>query len=80
VDDRVTRILSKVPGISDIPVLGKLFQSTSFTKSKTELLVLVTPRIVKPFSPGETPAGPQFPVPFLPPAAPDGSTQPTAKP
>ena len=80
VDDRVTKILSKVPGIGDIPVLGKLFQSTSFNRSKTELLVLVTPRIVKPFSPSETPAGPQFPIPFLAPAAPEGSTQPTAKP
>jgi pilus assembly protein CpaC len=80
VDDRVTKILSKVPGIGDIPVLGKLFQSTSFNRSKTELLVLVTPRIVQPFSPSETPAGPQFPIPFLVPAAPEGSTQPTAKP
>src|SRR5580692_6711423 len=34
VDDRVTKILSKVPGIGDIPVLGKLFQSTSFNRSK----------------------------------------------
>ena len=80
VDNRVTRILSKVPGIADIPVLGKLFQSTSFQKSKTELVVLVTPKIVKPAATTETPAGPQFPVPFLPPATAGGSAQPTAKP
>jgi pilus assembly protein CpaC len=80
VDDRVTKILSRMPGIADIPVLGKLFQSTSFNRTKTELLVLVTPRIVRPSSSSEVPAGPQFPVPFLPPAAPEGSTQPVAKP
>ena len=80
VDNRVTRILSKVPGIADIPVLGKLFQSTSFQRSKTELVVLVTPKIVKPAETTETPAGPQFPVPFLAPAMPEGSTQPASKP
>lgn len=80
VDDRVTRILSKVPGIGDLPVLGQLFRSTSFNKSKTELLILVTPRIVKPLSPGELPPGPQFPTPFMPPAAPEGTSQPAAKP
>jgi pilus assembly protein CpaC len=82
VDDRVTKILNKVPGIGDLPVLGQLFRSTSFTKSKTELLVLVTPTIVKPLSPGQIPAGPQFPDAFMPPAtaAPGGATQPVAKP
>jgi pilus assembly protein CpaC len=80
VDNRVTRVLSRVPGIADIPVLGKLFQSTSFNRSKTELLVLVTPRIVKTTLPEPTPAGPQFPVPFLAPATPEGSPQPAAKP
>jgi pilus assembly protein CpaC len=80
VDDRVTRILSKVPGIGDVPILGKLFQSVSFSKSKTELLVLVTPRIVKPVSTDQPPAGPQFPVPFLAPSAPEGNAQPVAKP
>jgi Flp pilus assembly secretin CpaC len=53
----------------------------SFNKSKTELLILITPRIVKPLSPDQIPAGPQFPTPFLPPAtAPAGTTQPAMKP
>jgi pilus assembly protein CpaC len=65
VDNRVTEILSKVPGIGDIPVLGKLFQSKSFSKSKNELLVIVTPHIVHPSSPGQVPHGPNFPQPFL---------------
>ena len=83
VDDRVTRLLSKVPGIGDLPVLGQLFRSESFSKSKTELLILITPRIVKPLLPGQIPAGPQFTTPFMTPAAsaaPDGTTQPAAKP
>jgi pilus assembly protein CpaC len=80
VDDRVTTLLSKVPGIGDLPVIGQLFRSKSFTKSKTELLILVTPRIVKPLSAGEVPAGPKFPTPFLAPDKMDGTSQPAAKP
>jgi pilus assembly protein CpaC len=80
VDDRVTKVLSKMPGIGDLPVLGPLFRSTSFTKSKTELLILVTPRIVKPLNPGEIPAGPQFPNPFMAPATAGGTPQPVVKP
>jgi len=80
VDDRVTRILSKVPGIGDIPVLGKLFQSTSFNRSKTELLVLVTPKVVRPAAQEQAPAGPQFPIPFLVPSTPEGNAQPSNKP
>src|SRR5665213_122438 len=68
VDDRVTRLMSKVPGIGDLPVLGQLFKSVQCSKSKTELLILITPRIVKPLSPNEIPAGPQFPTPFMEPA------------
>jgi len=79
VDDRVTKLLSKVPGIGDLPVLGQLFRSVSFNKSKTELLILITPRIVKPLSPNELPAGPQFPSPFLPPAV-AGTSKPAARP
>ena len=65
VDNRVTEILSKVPGIGDIPVLGKLFQSKSFNKSKNELLVIVTPHVVRPLNPDQVPHGPNFPQPFL---------------
>ncbi|HXH86958.1 MAG TPA: type II and III secretion system protein family protein, partial [Nitrospira sp.] len=68
VDDRLTRVASKIPGLGDIPVLGHLFQSYSLNKTKTELLVMVTPRIVKPYEQGQAPAGPQFPEPFMTPA------------
>jgi len=47
-DQRVTEALSKVPGIGDIPILGKLFQSKTRTPTNSELLVIVTPEIVKP--------------------------------
>jgi pilus assembly protein CpaC len=67
VDNRVQEQLNKIPGISDLPILGKLFQSKSLQKSKTELLVVVTPRVVKPPFPA-LPASPAFPVPFMPPA------------
>ncbi len=66
--NQVTQQLSKIPGLGDIPLLGKLFQSESLQKNKSELLVLVTPQIVHPLPPGEVPNGPQFPKHFLPPA------------
>jgi pilus assembly protein CpaC len=79
IDNRVTQLLSKIPGIGDIPVLGKLFQSTSFTKSKTELLVIVTPHIVRPLNPDQAPHGPNFPQPFLDQVSPAQSPTPASK-
>ena len=73
-DNRVTKTLEKIPGLGDIPLLGKIFQSESLTKNKTELLVLVTPQIVHPLPPGQAPNEPQFPMKFLPPAT-SGSGQ-----
>jgi pilus assembly protein CpaC len=67
-DNRVTKTLEKIPGLGDIPLLGKIFQSENPSKNKTELLVLVTPQIVHPLPPGQVPAGPQFPMRFMPPA------------
>jgi pilus assembly protein CpaC len=64
-DNRVTEQLEKIPWIGDVPVLGKLFQSKSFQRSKDELIVVVTPTIVKPSNPGQQPQSPKFTVPFL---------------
>lgn len=47
-DNTVTDQLSKVPGLGDIPLFGKLFQSRSRTKNNSELLVVVTPELVQP--------------------------------
>ncbi|MBI2815368.1 MAG: type II and III secretion system protein family protein [Acidobacteria bacterium] len=63
--NQVTSQFSKIPGIGDIPILGKLFQSRAMNKSRNELLVMVTPRIVRPDAPPPVPSEPQFPIPFL---------------
>lgn len=65
IDNRVTELASKVPWLGDVPFLGKLFQSKSFTKNNTELLVTVTPQIVRPLESGQLPPLPSFPVPFM---------------
>jgi len=65
VDNRITEIMNKIPGIGDIPILGKLFQSKQLNKSKNELLVIVTPHVVKPLNPDQYPHGPTFPQPFM---------------
>ncbi|MDQ1814623.1 type II and III secretion system protein family protein [Massilia sp. CCM 9210] len=48
--NNVTETLSRFPGLGDIPVLGALFRSTEFQKDQTELIFIVTPRLVKPAS------------------------------
>ena len=47
-NNQTTENLSKVPGIGDIPIIGKLFQSKSLQRNHTELLVIITPEIVRP--------------------------------
>lgn len=64
-DNRVTETLSKVPGLGSIPLFGKLFQSRSVTKNKTELLVLVTAEIVRPIPTDQPAPSIGFPSPFM---------------
>ena len=40
--------ISGLPWLADIPILGLLFRSTGFQRNETELVILVTPRLVKP--------------------------------
>jgi pilus assembly protein CpaC len=40
--------MQKFPLLGDIPILGALFRSSSFIKSETELVIIVTPHLVKP--------------------------------
>jgi len=47
--DSVLTDVQKFPLLGDIPILGTLFQSKSFIKRKTELVIVVTPHLVKPF-------------------------------
>ncbi len=78
-DHRVTQVMDKIPWIGDVPILGKLFQSSNLQKSNEELLVLVTPHIVKPYGPGQAPAGPKFPVQFMTWPPPPSALKPGSK-
>lgn len=42
--------VSRVPGLADIPILGALFRSQNYRRNETELVIVVTPYIVKPTS------------------------------
>lgn len=45
--------INQVPLLGNIPILGALFRSTQFQKGETELLIIVTPRLVKPIRPDQ---------------------------
>jgi len=62
-DNRVTDIYNKIPGLGDIPILGAFFRSKSLQKSNSELMVLCTVRRVSPST--ETPTLPKDPKPFI---------------
>ena len=57
---------SNVPFLSKIPIIGYLFKSNADRKERTELMVLVTPRLVRPLNPDEVPPLPTMPGRFLP--------------
>jgi pilus assembly protein CpaC len=48
VQDNVRQTYNRIPGLSQVPVLGTLFRSRDFNRSETELVILVTPYISKP--------------------------------
>ncbi|HEY7615982.1 MAG TPA: hypothetical protein VH744_04205, partial [Terriglobales bacterium] len=74
-DNRVTSIVNKIPGLGDIPILGNFFKSKSLQKSNAELMVLCTVRLV---SPGVAPpAGPKNPQPFMDRDKFDGGSKPS---
>jgi pilus assembly protein CpaC len=50
--DQHRNIINKYPLVGDLPVLGALFRSKNFQKSETELVILVTPHLVKNQPPG----------------------------
>ncbi|QQX82305.1 type II and III secretion system protein family protein [Shewanella sp. KX20019] len=50
ISDTLRENLDKLPGLGDIPVLGQLFTSKSFQNGQSELVILVTPRLVRPFN------------------------------
>lgn len=68
IDDRTTESLSRIPGLANIPLLGLLFRSRNESRSKTELIVLVTPEIVEPMSASDPKILPSMPLGLMAPA------------
>jgi pilus assembly protein CpaC len=66
IDQNLNETLRRVPGLGDIPVLGYLFRSQAYQKNATELVVMITPHIIRRDSPGVTPNLPGLVQPFLP--------------
>ena len=66
-DHRTTEIMSKMPGISSIPILGDLFRSKNFNHSVVELVIIVTATVVDPLtsSPQAEPEQPKMATPNL---------------
>jgi pilus assembly protein CpaC len=52
-NEELREIITKFPGLGDLPVLGNLFRSQKFIKGETELMILITPRLAKPIDPSK---------------------------
>ncbi|MGS0682878.1 type II and III secretion system protein family protein [Shewanella sp. 125m-7] len=50
ISDTLRENIDKLPGLGDVPVLGQLFTSKSFQSGQSELVILVTPRLVRAFN------------------------------
>jgi pilus assembly protein CpaC len=48
--NNISHNISKFPGLGDVPILGLLFKSDRFQRDETELVIIITPYIVKPVS------------------------------
>jgi len=70
IDNQITETISKIPGLSSLPILGNLFKSRTANKTNTELVVLVTPEITMPLQAGEGKPSPAMPKDFLVPVTP----------
>nr|WP_245340391.1 type II and III secretion system protein family protein [Mesorhizobium sp. WSM4313] len=55
---KTTKIQNQVPWLGQVPVVGALFRNSSNQKVETELVVIVTPHVVRPVKPGEQLATP----------------------
>jgi pilus assembly protein CpaC len=64
-DNRLTETISKIPGLANIPLLGKLFTSRSTKRNNSELLVIVTPELVRPIPVGQPVPALNMPLPFM---------------
>ena len=50
IQDNVSEVMTKLPGLGDIPVLGALFRSQEFISGQSELVIFVTPHLAKPIA------------------------------
>ena len=53
INENMREVVTKFPGLGDLPGIGVLFRSQSFQKGETELLILVTPHLAKPVLPAD---------------------------
>ena len=56
--NRNSQAISQLPWIGSVPVLGSLFRSSSYQQNETDLVIIVTPRLVAPAAPGQVMASP----------------------
>jgi hypothetical protein len=66
-NNTVTDSMRKIPGIGDVPILGWLFKSKAMQKNQTELVVMITPHIVRRGTMGVSESLPTAVEPYLPP-------------
>ena len=66
IDNQAQVDQAALPILSQLPIIGNLFRSKADRKEQTELLVIVTPRLVRPLNPDEVPPLPTLPSRFLP--------------
>jgi pilus assembly protein CpaC len=64
-NNTVTDTMRKIPGIGDIPILGWLFKSKALQKNQTELVVMITPTIIRRGSTGVSEGLPSMTQPFM---------------
>ncbi len=64
-NNTVQDTMRKIPGIGDIPILGWLFKSKAMQKQQTELVVMITPQIVRKGAPGVSEGLPTAQEPYL---------------
>jgi pilus assembly protein CpaC len=64
-NNTLTNSMSKIPGLGDIPILGYLFRSRQYQKNQTELVVMITPSIIRRGSSGVSEGLPSLVEPYL---------------
>ncbi len=64
-NNTVTSTMGKIPGIGDIPILGLLFKSKAHQKAQTELVVMITPTIIKRGQMGVSEGLPSIVEPYM---------------